>query len=63
MLNPQIPRTIGSQHIDYMYSKYDGIWYPDTCDVCIVWDGGPYDKYTHRQQFNPFNITKDISGE
>eukprot|EP00798_Chlamydomonas_sp_ICE-L_P024216 gene24216-9816_t len=33
------PEDVGSMHVDHLYSKSDGVWYPDSLAVEMCWSG------------------------
>ncbi|KAL7472894.1 hypothetical protein ACHAXS_014340 [Conticribra weissflogii] len=50
-----VPKTVGSQCIDYMYGKDDGIWCPDALSPRMAWFGGNLSFDVHSgQEINPF---------
>ena len=61
-----IPSSFGPTHIDNFHCTSDGVFYPDSCGISMVWSGGEYDwdKHPTLRQFNPFiAIEKKINGK
>mmetsp|Transcript_21573 Transcript_21573/g.45067 ORF Transcript_21573/g.45067 Transcript_21573/m.45067 type:complete len:673 (-) Transcript_21573:551-2569(-) len=53
-IRDDVPTTIGSQCIDVMYDKNDGIWHPDSLSPRMAWFGGDLSFDQCSNEINPF---------
>ena len=51
-------QRIGPSHVDCFYSASDGIWFPDSLEMSMVWEGGPKTWDSCAKEFNPFFVNK-----
>lgn len=54
--------NIGPSNINDFYSKSVGVWYPDSCGICMVWNGGSLSFEHTSFQFDPFKIDPRFTG-
>eukprot|EP00798_Chlamydomonas_sp_ICE-L_P021581 gene21581-28577_t len=57
-----VPKDVGPRHVDSMYCKTDGVWYPDSAvEICWTGSGSQHDRIGDLH--SPFNPFADIKPE
>ena len=61
-LNAKQPKKIWPKKVEDYRSKADGVWYPDTFELQMVWEGSGdgSDEGQGCTYFNPFRVPRDV---
>jgi len=55
-----LPKTIGPTSVDSMFSREDGVWYPDSVACGMEWTGGSLSwDCQNGQAFDPFQVPRE----